>query len=90
MSFEIYSSGVKIVTVQTRAYADTISAHGPGSYTYKVGAAAFGSCSDPVPVSFSAGATISRASRSARNVRVRGAHRHDRPVRITHRGKKRS
>jgi len=89
MSFEIYSSGVKIVTVETGVCADTISPHGPGSYTYKVGAAAFASCAEPVTTTFSAGAAMSSAARRARDSRAHGGRRHHRPTQMAHREKKR-
>jgi PKD repeat protein len=89
-SIDIYRNGTRIARVRTTAYTDNINQKGSGSYTYKVCATAFGTCSDPVTVSFSAGATISRASRSARDVRVHRFHWHHGPIRTTYRGKKRS
>jgi PKD repeat protein len=51
-SFDVYRNGPRIATVQASAYTDTIGNKGSASYTYKVCAAAFPSCSNQVTVSF--------------------------------------
>jgi hypothetical protein len=75
--FDVYRNGSRIAAaVQTLAYTDNLNQKGSGSYTYKVCAAAFASCSDPVTVSFSAGAAIARATRPARDRRVHRGRQH--------------
>ena len=66
-SFDVSRNGTRIATVQTTAYTDQINQKGSGTYTYKVCAAEFASCSDPVTVSFSPVASIRRATRPARD-----------------------
>ena len=51
-SFDVYRDGTKLVTVSTTSYTDTIGTS-PGSYRYKVCAAASAICSNQVTVSFS-------------------------------------
>jgi len=51
-SFDVYRDSVKLVTVSTTTYTDTIGTS-PGSYRYKVCAAASAICSNQVTVSFS-------------------------------------
>jgi PKD repeat protein len=88
-NFNVFRNGTKIATVQTTAYTDNLNNKGSGTYTYKVCALAFASCSDPVTVRFSAGAVTSRAARLARDSRVHRGRTHHTPVRLTHRGKRR-
>jgi hypothetical protein len=89
-SFNVYRNGATIATVRATAYTDSLNKKGSGSYTYKVCAPAFSSCSEPVAVSFSAGATVSRATRPARDRRAHGRGGHHTPVWTTHRRKGRS
>ena len=51
-SFDLYRNGAKLVTVSATTYTDTIGTS-PGSYRYKVCAAASAICSNQVTVSFS-------------------------------------
>jgi PKD repeat protein len=50
-TFDVYRDGIKIVTVSTAGYTDTVS-KAPGNYTYKVCGSSFPSCSNQVSVSF--------------------------------------
>jgi hypothetical protein len=88
-SFDIYRNTGEIATVRTNAYTDKLNKKGSGTYTYKVCAPAVASCSDQVTVSFSAGTVISGATRLARDSRAHGGRRHERPIWMAHRGKKR-
>ena len=49
-TFDVFRNGVKIVTVSTIVYTDTLG-RGAGSYTYKVCAVATATCSNDVTVS---------------------------------------
>jgi PKD repeat protein len=51
-SFDLYRSGLKIVTVQTTAYTDNINTKDSASYTYKVCAVGTAVCSNEVTVTF--------------------------------------
>jgi serine protease len=50
-SLDVYRDGIKIVTVSTAGYTDTVS-KAPGSYTYKVCGSSFPSCPNQVSVGF--------------------------------------
>jgi PKD repeat protein len=50
-SADVYRNGSQIATVNSTSYTDQIDHKGSGAYTYRVCAAAFASCSDPVTVS---------------------------------------
>jgi PKD repeat protein len=88
--FDIYRNTTRIATVQANAYTDKLNKQGSGTYTYKVCAAAFSSCSDPVTVTFSAAASTDRAGGSTRNGPVRHRRHHRQQTGIPQRGKKRS